>query len=296
MAYTNTNPEGGNVPSTAGGGSGNLVNIGANTLNSLLNMGQSMIDRKTQRESDERTINANKELAAYSYSKDLEMWNRQNQYNTPSGQMDRIRAAGLNPNLIYGSGQVTGNTSGNIPKYNTPRADYHDKPIQIGGLISDYQDARQKTAQTDNVRSQTNLANEKAATEAIEQGIKGKELGIKGIDYITAKKLAGYNYEAGRLAVEQQQTALEKTLTENKKLNTEIQNNLTKGEILELEKSIKSKENEWIQEHGIRPTDPIIYRWIAEWYKAKKGYFDVDSWKNEAKRLKYFYKSNKIKQ
>lgn len=31
----------------------------------------------------------------------VEMWNLQNQYNTPSAQMQRYKDAGLNPNLIY---------------------------------------------------------------------------------------------------------------------------------------------------------------------------------------------------
>lgn len=34
----------------------------------------------------------------------LEMWNLQNQYNDPSAQMARLKAAGLNPNLMYGKG------------------------------------------------------------------------------------------------------------------------------------------------------------------------------------------------
>ena len=33
----------------------------------------------------------------------IEMWNKQNQYNHPLQQMARLQEAGLNPNLIYGS-------------------------------------------------------------------------------------------------------------------------------------------------------------------------------------------------
>ena len=33
----------------------------------------------------------------------IELWNMQNQYNTPKEQMQRLKDAGLNPNLIYGS-------------------------------------------------------------------------------------------------------------------------------------------------------------------------------------------------
>ena len=38
---------------------------------------------------------------------DLAMWNRQNEYNSPASQMDRLRAAGLNPNLLYGNSSTS---------------------------------------------------------------------------------------------------------------------------------------------------------------------------------------------
>lgn len=39
-------------------------------------------------------------------------WDLANQYNDPKEQMKRLKAAGLNPNLVYGGGNVTGNTTG----------------------------------------------------------------------------------------------------------------------------------------------------------------------------------------
>lgn len=40
----------------------------------------------------------------------IEMWNMQNEYNTPANQVARLRAAGLNPNLFYSQGNP-GNAS-----------------------------------------------------------------------------------------------------------------------------------------------------------------------------------------
>lgn len=37
------------------------------------------------------------------YAQNLDMWNRTNAYNTPQQQMQRLKDAGLNPNLIYGN-------------------------------------------------------------------------------------------------------------------------------------------------------------------------------------------------
>lgn len=42
-----------------------------------------------------------KKLMDKQYEQALDMWNRQNEYNDPSAQMERFRRAGLNPDLIY---------------------------------------------------------------------------------------------------------------------------------------------------------------------------------------------------
>lgn len=49
--------------------------------------------------------------AKKAFERNLYMWNLNNQYNDPSAQMARLKASGLNSNLVYGSGSVVGNTS-----------------------------------------------------------------------------------------------------------------------------------------------------------------------------------------
>lgn len=97
----------------------------------------------------------NKQLAEYAYTKDLEMWNRANEYNSPENQMQRLKDAGLNPNLAYGSGNVAGNTSTQTPKYQMPEQKY--EPVQMPnvlGMLGQYQDIQQKKAITDNLTEQ----------------------------------------------------------------------------------------------------------------------------------------------
>lgn len=60
---------------------------------------------------------ANLQLAKYSYDKNLEQWNRENAYNSPSAQMERYKRAGLNPNLIYSQQ----NTAGSSPQMSAPQ-------------------------------------------------------------------------------------------------------------------------------------------------------------------------------
>lgn len=49
-------------------------------------------------------------------------WTLANDYNHPIQQMERLKVAGLNPNLVYGSGSVAGNTT--------------SSPSLVGGGIS----------------------------------------------------------------------------------------------------------------------------------------------------------------
>lgn len=55
---------------------------------------------------------ANKKAIDRANAYDMYTWDLANQYNDPKAQMQRLAAAGLNPNLVYGSGNVAGNTSG----------------------------------------------------------------------------------------------------------------------------------------------------------------------------------------
>jgi hypothetical protein len=95
----------------------------------------------------------NLELSKYQYSKELDMWNKANEYNTPAAQMQRYKDAGLNPNLIYGQGS-SGNTANVLPRYQAPTARADVEPMgNMPNTLSEYQDVRLKDAQIDNVKA-----------------------------------------------------------------------------------------------------------------------------------------------
>lgn len=55
---------------------------------------------------------ARRKAATKSYERNLANWHRQNAYNDPSMQMQRLKGAGLNPNMVYGTGvQAAGQAS-----------------------------------------------------------------------------------------------------------------------------------------------------------------------------------------
>lgn len=97
---------------------------------------------------------ANVQMSDTAYARDIEMWNRGNEYNNPVNQMKRLKDAGLNPNLVYGNGSVVGNTTTQLPKYNTPRMEYSFRMENPLSEISQYSDLKIKQLQADNLLEQ----------------------------------------------------------------------------------------------------------------------------------------------
>lgn len=92
---------------------------------SLLSGIGSMLGTKKR---EKRQHEYNMKMAEYKYNKDLEMWNRQwereTQYNDPKAQMERLKAAGINPHLAYASGGLQNVAqTGSIPEYSIPEMD-----------------------------------------------------------------------------------------------------------------------------------------------------------------------------
>jgi hypothetical protein len=84
-------------------------------------------------------------------------WARQNEYNSPEQQMNRLRQAGLNPNLVYGKGAdntAVAVRSSNPGSYN-PVA---PKVPDAAGRLMQAASLRQIQAQTDNVSANAALA------------------------------------------------------------------------------------------------------------------------------------------
>lgn len=81
-----------------------------------------------------RTNEANMDLAQFQYEKDLEMWHRQNKYNSPAAQMQRFEEAGLNKHMIYGQG-TPGNAT-NMPSFNRPQIDHRGTQNIAGQTLS----------------------------------------------------------------------------------------------------------------------------------------------------------------
>lgn len=96
-------------------------------------------------------------------------YNAQNLYNSPKAQMERLREAGLNPNLVYGNGaDATGGTV-----RGTESKSWNPQAPQVGGIgaaatagMLSYQDLKIKDATASNLLEQNKVIAQEALLKA----------------------------------------------------------------------------------------------------------------------------------
>lgn len=148
-------------------------------------------------------------------------WNMQNAYDSPEAQMQRLQAAGLNPNLVYGKG--ADNTSAPVRTSSAPGWNPSAPKMELGGVVSSYLDTKIKEEQVANIAAQT--ANTQAATKNASM-----DSILKALDAIgktTGNKMSALEY--GK-ALELRDTAIENAKLQNDNLSTEIQVRLNRDE------------------------------------------------------------------
>ena len=152
-----------------GSGDNSLSSILGSVVKGAVGIGSSYFENK-QYLKDQKELNAQKfgydrQLADEAYQRDVAMWNMQNAYNAPSAQMQRLQKAGLNPNLVYGSGSVTGNTAGSPPSY--PQVTYPDSKAQkldlmrnVLGIFDEYQSIKNQALENQRANARIALQEE----------------------------------------------------------------------------------------------------------------------------------------
>lgn len=136
---------------------------GSPLMGGIMAAGGSLIDNLFAGSRIKKQLKANKELAQYQFDLNRRQWEAENEYNSPAAQMQRLKEAGLNPNLVYGNGSVSGNTTTAGPRYEAPKAERNME--RMSGLLSffsAYQDLRQKKAMADNAEMQARLNAQRA--------------------------------------------------------------------------------------------------------------------------------------
>ena len=174
----------------------------------------------------------------------LEQWQRNNDYNTPSAVMSRLREAGVNPHMYYSKGNAMGGVSTASPEMT---AGAPSSPIDTSGLLQQrtYGDAIQKameqsllTASVRKTNAEARLVDQKRETEeyntdifesdaAFRNALNGSSLRLTGMEIelkgsqknLTDGQIGMLRYEAAML-----QKQMDKIDQENKLMEEQIAN------------------------------------------------------------------------
>lgn len=153
------------------------------------------------------------------YSDNIEFWRMQNEYNSPQAQMQRLQAAGLNPNLVYGGSSA--GAAGQAGSIQTPDV----QPVQFrtpefGSALmnmSAYFDTQIKQAQTDNLKMQNTVLLGEAALKAAQTSLTGLQGERTQFDLDFAREMKQVSADAMRAALDQTRANTQFTLNEDER-------------------------------------------------------------------------------
>jgi hypothetical protein len=145
-------------------------------------------NRKWQSDQNEKDREWSESMYERQNADQIKMWEMTNQYNHPTQQMERLRQAGLNPNLVYGKGADNTATmvkTGTVTTNNQPAPKNEN---WVGPAVKGMQDAFMQAAQIRNLQStHDNISKQNALMDA---DIKVKDAQRTNIEAQTAKTLS----------------------------------------------------------------------------------------------------------
>lgn len=236
-----------------------------------VNIGTSIFGQKRNVRLQEQ---ANMRLADYQNQLNLQNWHLQNEYNSPSSQMQRYADAGLNPNLIYGSGSSSSGNASSVSPASAYQTDVrrHVPQFNTGDFvqfISAFQDLKLKRAQVDNVQAQTDSVREQIATEPIRRLALSLGNDRSTIDNRIASTLENHQYEVAKLNRQQLRKNLSRTdwdilEAQSRNLSRESERSLIplRRDNLNQDLFAKAWENN-LRKQGLNPKHNPIYQLLG---------------------------------
>lgn len=223
----------------------------------------------------------------------LEDWNRQNEYNSPASQMARLKAAGLNPNLVYGHGadaqssQMPRGVNSNSYSPQAPRFDLLGPAMAYFQVRAMNKEMELKDAQISTAWSDASLRN--AQILATLQGVKGADF-----DLSQRQRLADTTFNTAQAHLDNLQKSTQVMLNRDEReaamnssnlreaasriVSMRIQNAKTEQERENLKKMLSNIEQDTrlkkadadLREKGIYPGDPTWLRMLADYLISGK--------------------------
>lgn len=263
-----------------------IINAGAELAGQTIGaIAQGRTNRKTRK--------WNEKMYALQRQHALEDWNRQNEYNSPMAQMQRLRDAKLNPNLVYGDGATHSAgavRSSSVDAWNprAPQFDFGD--VSRAGLGA-YYDVQLKEAQIDNLKATNTVTTQDALLRAAQ--VVATTAGIEKtavdtargkFDLELASELKQTSVEAAKASVQKTQADIKSTLDENERravmqapnllkaaeevLTMRANRAVSKEQVRQIRQQLDNlKSDEVLKEldinlkkNGIQPSDPLYLR------------------------------------
>lgn len=149
-----------------------LLSAGTSIIGGIMSMITGGMSDRRQAKENAKTRAFNLQMAKLQNKWNIEQWNRENKYNSPIEQKNRLEAAGLNASLIGGasSGNASSlNMVGPAPAQPTDYSQGMSARLQGMQMIAN---AALTAAQTENVKANTRKVNEEASYQATENKVR----------------------------------------------------------------------------------------------------------------------------
>lgn len=254
---------------------GETTDTNAGMVSAAASAGSSAIGSFLGFMGQERANKTNVKLAENARQHDIAMFNRQNEYNLPANQLKRMREAGLNPYLAYGS-VPNNNTSATPQRAPVAQVENSLRGIDltpIGNVINEYQDFKMKQASINNVNANINLTNQEIANKIVQQTLLTEQAKKVGIDTRTAQMLEKYQVQAFLSKLRGTELTNQNLYQSyiGKGLQNEGQKTKNQGYIIDNSLktlNVKSKQLEYdfdkeLRPYGLLSKDPYLYRALA---------------------------------
>ena len=199
----------------------------------------------------------------------VEYWNMQNEYNHPLAQMQRLKDAGLNPNMIYGTSpsSAVGNAGSQVAPAKAPGYNI-DNPVPA------FFDTQVKQAQTSNIEADALLKAAQAMKVGKDANLTQRQTELLNDQFDSLVKLK----REESLQAELQTTNLSYGV---KQAAINLQSALLDYDMKKAELIIKQLDSQFAKD-GIRPQDTIYIRLFSaitglQFNNAK----DINKWYKE---------------
>lgn len=181
-------------------------------------------------------------------------WAMQNEYNSPAANMARLKAAGLNPNLVYGDGA-------NMPSVNIRGADQSWKPEApqfdakgAADSILAIAGQKQTEAQTDNLKAQRLLIDQQILKTAAETQATGVSTETSAFNLEQIKQKA--STDIAQVKANLQQTYANTEYTKDQNERSAAINSMHIAEAVQ--KIANMRVDQMLTKHNIGKTDQEI--------------------------------------